>query len=101
MERQSSNASEVPDEITCNQDQQFVEEFTSVNDHYFAMPNQQFGPLLTSSEDDSDETSDGHDDCTGTVCDIPLEHRSVNVDENDFVEGFRNKTCQCSKLYGL
>ena len=26
------------------------------------------------------------------------QHRSVDVDENDFVEGFRNKTCQCSKL---
>ena len=22
------------------------------------------------------------------------------MDENDFMEGFRNKTCQCSKLYG-
>ena len=33
-------------------------------------------------------------------CDIPLEHRSVDVDENDFVEGFRNyKTFQRSKLY--
>ena len=93
MERQSSNASEVPDEMTCNQNEQFVEEITSVN--------QQFGPLLTSSDDGSDETSDGHDDCTGAVCDIPLEHRSVNVDGIDFVEGFRNKTCQCSKLYGL
>ena len=27
-------------------------------------------------------------------------HRSVDVDENDFVEGFRNKTCQYSKLNG-
>ena len=34
MDSQSSNASEVPDEMTCNQDQQFVEEITSesVND---------------------------------------------------------------------
>ena len=22
----------------------------------------------------------------------------MDVDENDFVDGFRNKTCQCSKL---
>ena len=87
MDSQSSNASEVPDEMTCNQDQQFVEEITSVND---ATPNQQFGLLLTSSEDGSDETSDGHDDCTGAVCDIPLEHTSMDVDENDFVEGLRN-----------
>ena len=40
---------------------------------------------------------DGHDDCTGTLCDIPVEHRPLNVDENDFVERFRNyKTCQRS-----
>ena len=39
MDSQSSNASEVPDEITCNQDEQFVEEITSVNDIYFANQN--------------------------------------------------------------
>ena len=77
MDSQSSNASEVPDEITCYQDEQFVEEITSVNDIYFANKNQ-FAPLLTSPNDDSDrdEISDGHDDSTDTGCDIPLEHRT-------------------------
>ena len=36
MDNQSSNASKVPDEITCNQYEQFGEEITSVNDLYFA-----------------------------------------------------------------
>ena len=39
MDSQSSNASEVPDEMTCNQDEQFVEEITSVNALYFANQN--------------------------------------------------------------
>ena len=82
MDSQSVNASEVPDEITCKiyQDEQFVEEIISVNDLYFANKNQ-FVPLLTSPDDDSDrdEISDGHDDCTDTSCDIHLEHRSVDV----------------------
>ena len=34
MDSQSSNASEVPDEIICYQDEQFVDEKTSVNDLY-------------------------------------------------------------------
>ena len=46
MDSQSSNASKVPDEITCYQDEQFVEEITSVNNLYFANQNQ-FAPLLT------------------------------------------------------
>ena len=96
MDSQSSNANEVPAEITCNQDEQFFEEITSVKALLCK------SKLLTSSDGDSDrdEISYGYDDCTGAICDIPLEHRSVDVDENDFVKGFWNKTCQCSKLYG-
>ena len=82
-------------------DQQFVEEFTSVP--LCSMAKSTVRPFvdIVQAKDGSDETSDWHDDWTGAVCDIPLEHRSVDVDENDFVEGFRNKTCQCSKLYGV
>ena len=53
MDSQSSNAIEVPDEITCYQDEQFVDEITSVNDLYFANQNL-LSPLLTSPDDDSD-----------------------------------------------
>ena len=57
-----------PCEITCNQDEQFVEEITSVNDLYFA----------------TSELGDGHYDCTCAVCDIPLEHRSVECGRKGF-----------------
>ena len=49
MDSQSSNASEVPYEITCNQDEQFVEEITSVNDLYFANQNCWHRPTVTAT----------------------------------------------------
>ena len=49
MDSQSSNASEVPYEITCNQDEQLLEEITSVNDLYFANQNSWHRPTVTAT----------------------------------------------------
>ena len=103
MDSQSSNASEVPDEIICYQDEKFVDEITSVNDLYFANQDQ-VAPLSSDDENtsdhnrsDVDDKNEDNDDYSG---DIPVEPRGIDLRETNFVDECRRKTCQCSKLYG-
>ena len=97
MDSQSSTTSEVPDEIICYQDEQFVDEITSVNDLYFANQDQ-IAPLSSEDENTSDhdrsDVDDQNDDNDDQSGDIPVEPKGIDLRETNFMESLnRHSNC--------